>query len=612
MADFHFLRPLWLILLLAVPVLFMARHQLRQGETGWARYIPAHLLQPLIRSRTNETTGTTRSPLLPLSLALVLLAIALAGPSWRQAPTPLKQTQDSLVILLDLSLSMLATDVEPDRLTLAKRKVRDILTQRKGGLTALVAYSGDAHTVTPLTGDTRTIEAMLSVLDPTIMPAQGNRADLAVRQAVDLLDQGAPGQGRILLISEAVPEQQYSAIRQQLADTPYPLNTLVVGTSEGGPIPLAKRGFIRDNGRIVISQAEPDSLAQLASINGGTSHELTLDDRDIRALALEPSQTDEWQNEQDGMTVNRWQDDGYWLLWLVLPLLILGWRRGAFAILAVALIPLAGAPRPVQALDWGSLWLREDQRGPDLIQQDPARAATVLEQPGWRGSALYRDGQYNDAAEAFANQPGAAGDYNRGNALARAGQLEQAIDAYQQALEQQPDFEDARFNRQLVEQLLNQQQKSQGEGEGDNNRENNDQNPGQQNGSRGQGQGNDSQDSAGQDSANNNGENQDPRPGEQQQPSENGENSQDNAGEPQPEDGSQEQQRNAQAGPDGPSGERQSGASAPAEISEQPLSQGQEQWLRRIPDNPGGLLQRKFLQQYQQRQTTPDEGDTPW
>ena len=610
MADFHFLRPLWLILLLAVPILFLARHQLRQGETGWARYIPAHLLQPLIRSRANESTGTTRSPLLPLSLALVLLAIALAGPSWRQAPTPLKQTQDSLVILLDLSLSMLATDVEPDRLTLAKRKVRDILNQRKGGLTALVVYSGDAHTVTPLTGDTRTIEAMLSVLDPTIMPAQGNRADLAVRQAVDLLDQGAPGQGRILLISEAVPERQHSAIRQQLADTSYPLNTLVVGTREGGPIPLAKRGFIRDNGRIVISQAEPDTLAQLANINGGTSHELTLDDQDIRALALEPSHTDEWQNEQDGMTVNRWQDDGYWLLWLALPLLILGWRRGAFAILAFALIPLAGAPRPVQALDWGSLWQREDQRGPDLIQQDPARAATVLEQPGWRGSALYRDGQYSDAAEAFANQPGAVGDYNRGNALARAGQLEEAIDAYQQALEQQPDFEDAHFNQQLVKQLLNQQQKSQGEGEGDNNQENNDQNPGQQNASGGQG--NDNQDSAGQDSANNNGENQNPRPGEQQQPSENGENSQENAGEPHPENGAQEQQANAQASPDEPSGERQNPASAPAEISEQPLSQGQEQWLRRIPDNPGGLLQRKFLQQYQQRQTTPDEGDTPW
>ena len=610
MADFHFLRPLWLILLLAVPILFLARHQLRQGETGWARYIPAHLLKPLIRSRANEATGTTRSPLLPLSLALVLLAFALAGPSWRQAPTPLKQTQDSLVILLDLSLSMLATDVEPDRLTLAKRKVRDILDQRKGGLTALVVYSGDAHTVTPLTGDTRTIEGMLSVLDPTIMPAQGNRADLAVRQAVDLLDQGAPGQGRILLISEAVPERQHGVIRQQLADTPYPLNTLVVGTREGGPIPLAKRGFIRDNGRIVISRAEPDTLAQLASNNGGTSHELTLDDRDIRALALEPSQTDEWQSEQDGMTVNRWQDDGYWLLWLALPLLVLGWRRGAFAILAFSLIPLMGAPRPAQALDWGSLWQREDQRGPDLIQQDPARAATVLEQPGWRGSALYRNGQYSDAAEAFANQSGAVGDYNRGNALARAGQLAEAIDAYQQALEQQPDFENARFNQQLVQQLLNQQQKSQGQGDGDNSQDNSNQDSGQQNASGGQG--NDSQDSAEQDSANNNGENQNPRPGEQQQPSENGENSQDNAGEPQPEDGAQEQQANAEAGPDGPSGEGRNPASAPAEISEQPLSQGQEQWLRRIPDNPGGLLQRKFLQQHQQRQTTPDEGDTPW
>lgn len=602
MADFHFLRPLWLLLVLAVPLLVLARHQLRQGNTGWAKYIPNHLLQPLIQSRATEVNGTTRSPLLPLSMALVILAVALSGPSWRQAPTPLKQTQDSLVILLDLSLSMLATDVEPDRLTLAKRKVRDILNLRKSGLTALVVYSGDAHTVTPLTGDTRTIEAMLGVLDPTIMPAQGNRADLAVSQAVNLLDQGAPGQGRILLISDTVPERQHSMIRQILADTAYPLNTLVVGTREGGPIPLAKRGFIRDNGKIVISRAEPDTMAKLAGDNGGTSHNLTLDDQDIRALALEPSQTDEWQTEKEGITVHRWQDDGYWLLWLALPLLVLCWRRGAFAVLAFLLIPLAGTPRPVQALDWGSLWQREDQRGPDLIQQDPAKAATVLEQPGWRGSALYRNGQYDDAAKAFANQPGAVGDYNRGNALARAGQLEEAISAYQQALEQQPDFEDARFNQQLVQQLLNQQQKSQGES---NNQNQNNQDSGQQNSSGNQS--NDRQDSAGTD---NNDKSQNPHSGEQQQPSDNSENPEDNAGESPQEKGAQNQQPNStRRKPDEPSEEA---TSAPAEISEQPLSQGQEQWLRRIPDNPGGLLQRKFLQQHQQRHITPDEGDTPW
>ncbi|WP_372965655.1 VWA domain-containing protein, partial [Marinobacter sp.] len=156
MADFHFLRPLWLLLLLTLPLLYFTQNRLRQGDAGWNRYIPPVLLQPLIRRRGAPSDGKTLSSLLPLSLAIVVLATALAGPSWRQAPTPLKQPQDSLVIALDLSLSMLATDVEPDRLTLAKRKIRDILDLRQGGLTALLVYSGDAHVVTPLTEDHRT------------------------------------------------------------------------------------------------------------------------------------------------------------------------------------------------------------------------------------------------------------------------------------------------------------------------------------------------------------------------------------------------------------------------------------------------------------------------
>ncbi|MGC8119361.1 VWA domain-containing protein [Marinobacter sp. VGCF2001] len=610
MADFHFLRPLWLLLLLALPVLVVTRHRLRRGDTGWARYIPASLLQPLVRLRGSGAAGERRSPLVPLSVALACLAVALAGPSWRQAPTPLKQPQDSLVVLLDLSLSMLATDVEPDRLTLAKRKVRDILAQRQGGLTALVVYSGDAHTVTPLTGDTRTIEAMLDVLDPMIMPAQGNRADLAVDLAINLLDQGAPGQGRLVLISDTIPQPQYSRIGRKLADTAYPLSTLVVGSRDGGPIPLAKRGFIREGGNIVISKADPDGLAQLASANGGKSHRLTLDNRDIRALALEPARSGDWQADEQELTVDRWQDDGYWLLWLVTPLLLLAWRRGAFAIVALSLIPLALSPRPAQAMDWGSLWQREDQRGPELIREDPARASAILEQPGWRGSALYRDGQYEAAAEAFTNQKGAIGDFNRGNALAQAGQLEQAIQAYQQALDKQPEFPDARFNRELVQALLEQQKKSRGDGDGNDTPPKNKQDSGQQNA--GEEPGDKSQNNRGEQSPSNTGENQHQQPNSQQQPGTNDENPQDTAGDADSEEEQSGQSGNPQSPAEESSGQAQGAATAPAEVSEQPLSQGQEQWLRRIPDNPGGLLQRKFLQQYQQRQTTPDEGDTPW
>ncbi len=577
MADFHFLRPLWLGLLALLPLLYLARHRLKQSDIGWERYIPALLLRPLIPNREGPTGRTSPSPVIPLCLALTVLAVALAGPSWREAPTPLKQSQDSLVIVLDLSISMLATDVEPDRLTQAKRKIRDILAARQSGQNALIVYAGDAHVVTPLTEDRRTIEALLDVLEPVIMPAQGNRADLAIEQAVNLLNQGTVGQGRILLLADQINERYRNRMTDTLSVTDYSLSALAVGTEEGGPMPLAKRGFIRDGGDIVIARSDPASLNTLAENNGGISHPLTLGDADIRALELAPDANDDWSDAEEGLSANRWQDDGYWLLWLALPLLLLGWRRGAFAVLALLLLPMTLAPGEAMALEWEGLWQREDQRAPQLIKENPEAAAQQLQQPGWKGSALYRNGQYEAAANAFSEQAGAAGHYNRGNALTRAGELEQAIEAYDQALQANPDMEAARINRQLAEQLLNQQQQQkQKQKQKQSDQENSEQS--QQQGSQQQNQsGNQSdQPQPDQDAE------QDPQQAEEAEPKENG------------------QSAKPETGP------------SPTPMSEQSLDQGQEQWLRRIPDDPGALLQRKFLQQHQQRQLRTDEGDTPW
>ena len=606
MADFHFLRPFWLLLILSLPILVFTLRHLRLGDSGWARIIPERLLAPVIR-HDGSSGKQQRSPMLPVSLAVIALSIALAGPAWREAPTPLKQPGDSLVIVLDLSLSMLATDLEPNRLTLAKRKIRDILDAREGSLNGLIVFAADAHVVAPLTDDGKTIEGMLDVLEPVIMPAPGNRADLAIARARDLLQQGAPGEGRILLITDDVPTRYHAAISQTLEGTDLSLDTLVVGTEEGGPIPLAKRGFIRENGDIVITRANSESLASLAQQNGGASEQLTLDEGDIRALKLEPTESDDWQETDSGLTVNRWQDDGYWLLWLVLPLLLLGWRRGAFTVLALTVLPLT--PQPAQAMDWGEqwgeLWQREDQRAPELIRENPADAASRLDDPEWRGSALYRSEQFEQAAEAFAAAEGARADYNRGNALARAGQLEQALAAYDQALEQAPGMTDARENRELVRQLLDQQQQQnqqQNQGQESQQQENGD----SQNGSSDQSPGNQGQEQSQESGQSENGQDQD-QPSEQS--SNNGTNENDsNASDSQDNTGAeQQQQAQSRDGTDG-SGQTE----APAQISEQPLSQGQEQWLRRVPDNPGGLLRRKFLQQYQERQTPSDEGDTPW
>lgn len=600
LADFHFLRPLWLLLLLLLPLMFVAFRQLRLGDSGWSRLIPARLLSPILRSE-GKSGKSSGSPLAPASAALVILAIALAGPAWREAPTPLKQPGDSLVIALDLSLSMLATDVEPDRLTRAKRKIRDILAVRQGSLTGLLVYAGDAHVVTPLTDDARTIEGMLEVLDPVIMPATGNRADLAVARAAELLNQGAPGDGRVLLITDRVSERYWPEIQETLTETGYPLNTLVVGTEEGGPIPLARRGFIRENGEIVISRAAPDALAELARSTGGESHELTLDNTDIESLELSPKDTGDWKDTDTGLTVSRWQDDGYWLLWLALPLILLGWRRGAFTALALILLPVL--PQPASAMSWDQLWQRQDQRATELIRNNPGQAATQLDDPEWKGSALYRSGQFDAAARAFAKADGPRASYNRGNALARAGKLEEALKAYDAALAANPELEDARHNRKLVEELLKQKNQSQ-----DSKQSNNQKNS---SGSKGR-DGQKPQDSQNQSGGNNgksdSGTGQQQNPGASQGSADNPENPGEQSRKP-------DQKKNETNGksPEPASGRTESQTnSAPAATSGTPLTQSQEQWLRRVPDNPGGLLQRKFLQQYEQRQTPSDEGDTPW
>ena len=608
MADFHFLRPLWLLLLLVAPVLYLVLKGKGSGDSGWSGLIPEQFLSPVIR-RYGGAAEKRGSSLVPAISAVVILTIALAGPAWREAPTPLKKPGDSLVIVLDLSLSMLATDLEPDRLTRAKRKIRDILAVREGSLTALVVYSGDAHVVTPLTDDSNTLTGMLNVLDPIIMPVQGNRADLAVARAQALLEQGAPGQGRILLITDGVSERYLTPISNELADTGFTLSTLAAGTRDGGPIPLARRGFIRDNGNIVITRTDPDMLAKLARNSGGASHELTLDDSDIAALNLSAEESDEWQDTNTELTIDRWKDDGYWLLWLALPLLLLGWRRGAFTAMALILMPVI--PQPAAAMDWGSLWQREDQRAAELIHEDPGAAATILESPEWRGSALYRAEHYDEAAKVFEGADTVLADYNRGNALARAGKLEEALEAYDSALDRNPDMEDARVNRQLVEDLLKQQEENSEQDQGNGDQDASDssgENSQQESPSDSSGENRDSDGAQDSQSSDAESEQSQGSPEEQGQSSE-----QEASGEEQSEDSSQTNSENN--GPTDQATQAESGAEeiqAPAPVTETPLTQSQEQSLRRVPDNPGGLLQRKFLQQYQERQTPSDKGDTPW
>ncbi|WP_339800219.1 VWA domain-containing protein [uncultured Marinobacter sp.] len=615
LTGFHFLRPAWLLLLMLVPLVFWLYRQARQGDNGWSKVISPALLAPLqhggqeTRSRARQAL---RHPGLAPALLVVVISFALAGPSWRAAPMPLQQQDDALVIVLDLSLSMLATDTRPDRLTLAKRKIRDLLAIRDGAFTGLVVYAADAHTVTPLTDDRHTIEGLLAALDPLIMPAAGNRADLGIEKARSLLAQGAGVRGRILLITDGVPELYEGAVRRAMTDSPWPLYGLIAGTPEGGPVPLPNHGFIRDGDNVVITRSAIEPLRSLAAASGGSAIAMTTGDEDLAHLRLRSADAAHWHETRDRLEISRGIDDGYWLLWLLLPLIWLGWRRGTLAtvVLAAALFP----PRPALAWEWADLWQRPEQRAEALIDADPGAAADKLRDPLWQGTARFRNGQYDQAAEAFARGTGsglppaqqADAWYNRGNALIHAGKTEAAIEAWQQALTLDPDHDNARYNLELVEQQQENSasQPGEGDGEGEGEGEQGDQNapPGGQADDPSNGPGTPPETRSA-------GEAGDPGGSRDDQPE---------ATDSAPADEDANQHAAAPEESDGDPGDSSAdpGANAADGQSDKadtnPLSQSQEQWLRRIPDDPGGLLRRKFLQQSRARNTQTDENDTPW
>jgi Ca-activated chloride channel family protein len=592
MAEFHFLRPLWLLL---APVGAWLIWQLLRGRAdggGWRSVVEPSLRQYVLAEP--EVLRDSRLALVAALAAWLLAVVALAGPAWERLPVPAFRSDEALVVALDLSRSMDAGDVEPSRLARAKLKLLDLLERRAAGQTALVVFSTHAFTVTPLTTDTRTISALVSAVDSNIMPTQGGSIAAGLTKAAMLLEQTGLSRGDILLLTDSEVDDAGLEVAGELARDGYRVSVLAVGTNQGAPIPRAEGGFVTDaNGQVVIPQVDVAGLQRLAAAGGGRYAAMASNDRDLDALfpptlPLEVA-LDDAAGEQYEADV--WLDRGLLLVVLLLPLLALSFRRGWLCVWA--LVAFAPLPR-AQAFEWQDLWQRPDQRALRALEAEQAeRAAELFENPEWRSAAQYRAGQFEQSAASLSNVESATGHYNRGNALAKAGQLPAAIAAYDRALELDPANEDARYNRDLVAEQLRQnpeqqQQQPQEPSDGE------------------QGQQGDSDQAQSQ-----SGEQQDGSESGDQQQSEQGD--QGESGESQANDGSQEQpeepsdaeaqpddggEQNANAGEEGAE-EATEGAAGPEDVEQWASEQAAEQWLRRVPQDPGGLLRRKFLYQYQ-------------
>ncbi len=595
-AEFHWLRPewLWALPFIAALTFVLARRRLAPGS--WQHVVDPALV-PYVLSST-QVKGLGYRWWLVL-IGGVIATLSLAGPSWNRVEQPVFRSEQSIVIALDLSRSMDAQDLTPSRLTRARLKILDILERRSAGQTALVVYSSNAFTVTPLTNDADTVAALVNSLSTDIMPSRGSYPLAAINKGRQLLEQAGVGLGEVLLITDGGTSPAAERAASDLQDAGYTLSVLGVGTTDGAPIPRAGGGFVTDRaGNIAVPRLESNGLRQLAAAGGGRYAVMTADDTDIDALLS--GEVGTGSSTDESLATDQWQEEGPWLLLLLVPLAAMAFRRGLIMLLVIFILPVA---EPAHAFTWDDLWLTKDQQAQRLLEEGSAPvAAQLFDDPRWRAVANYRAGEYGGSAAGFADEEDVNSLYNLGNALARLGEFEAAIDAYENVLELDPTSEDAVYNRDLLQDMLEQNQDSQDGDQGDQ------ENASEAGGGAQQSEGQSESDQAGQEGATG-----DPgAEGEQGEASvrdEEGANQEDmEAMQAELERAAQEaSQQSAEAQEQ----EGMSEAQAEAMRRAQEQEQAMEQWLRRIPNDPGGLLRRKFRYQYQ-RQGRDQDGNNLW
>ncbi len=570
-SSLHLLRPQWLWALLALPLLVVWWRARRRRASAWRGVVDAHLLPHLLDA---TPTGRERWTLPLGALAYALAVLALTGPSWRQIDQPLWQSQTPLVVAIDLSSATLASDLPPSRLAQARAKLATLLRERNGGQVGLVAYADDAFTVAPLTDDAANVALYLDALTPDVMPVDGQRSDRAIAWSAMLLRRAGFERGEILLLTDHADASALAAAAKASV-AGYRVSVLGLGTEVGA-------NTRRADGTIVAVRLDSASLRALAGKGGGGYAALRADNADLESLGVLDPATAEAMSAQ-GEKGRTWQDEGYWLLPPLLLLALFAFRRrtGLAVLLVCAWLPW----QPVQAAD---RWRRPDQ------------VAHVRQQ---EGTQAYRKGDFERAAQLFAGSDSADAHYNRGNALAKAGQYPQAIQAYDEALRRQR-MDDAVANKRAVEAAMK-RKPPKGKKPGHKNPQKGDPkqpgNDGQPAPQQGQGDGKTPQ-----------------QPTPQSPPKD---------PPPQPDAGANKGGKPQQAKPADAQAQREADAAQRARMqralqqggtkvgpnnqakpkpTETPLQRerrlANEAWLKRVPDDPGGLLRAKFRIEYERRQ----------
>ncbi|QYY33490.1 VWA domain-containing protein [Cupriavidus pinatubonensis] len=462
LASFHFLRPWWLLVLIAAVLLVWAVQRRGDVRRRWRDAIAPHLLDALM---VGERRRLAIRPVHLTALLLAFGAIALAGPAWERERPPFLDDKAPLAIAIDLSPTMDAIDVTPTRLERAKLKVKALLARRDGGRTAIWAYAGSTHLVLPLTDDATLLQTFVDALQTRIMPAPGKDTALALR-TIDAALAHEEVPGTILFLTDSMEAAAVRAFKAQASSGRSQPVVLAIGTERGGPLRSGSVGFVEKDGVRVFSRMDTAALKRFGDDTGVPVATFTPDSDDDVAWVQRHVQSHLAQKQT--VENSRWKDEGWWL---TIPIALLGvlWFRKGWTVRWITGLLLAmalGAPQQElraqasapdaapPAWRFADLWLTHDQQGRLAFERgDFAGAAALFDDPMWRGVAQYRVGQYAKAVQSFALVDSPESDFNQGDALAHLGKYKDAAARYRQALKRRPQWPAATANLALMEKL---------------------------------------------------------------------------------------------------------------------------------------------------------------
>ena len=454
--QFHFIRPLWLLMFLPLAAIVYLRWD-REDKSALSQMLPPHLKEALT---VGDTGWKKQLPLKILAIVISFIIVICAGPTWQREPSPFGEDKAPLVIVLDSSESMLQKDVAPSRLERAKQKIRDLLKLRSGGGTGLIVYAGSAHLAMPLTQDSEVFTPFLSAIEPAIMPREGKFA----RNAIPLIEQQLSASetiGSVLLISDSVNQDDERAFEAYFSGNQHQLLVLAMGDSDkSSDIPM-----------------DYAALKSLASKSNGDITSVSIDNSDIQWLDRQVTRHMQLSND----LAMPWQDMGYYLIFPVALIMLLWFRRGwliqwclalfmfgapilypnsAHAELVKSTATTVSASESISSLDklgkfWMDLWLTPDQQGEWYFRKEEyLKAAQHYRDPMRKGVAFFYAEEYKLAQTAFLQVDSDIARFNAANALVGQREYVAARNMYRHLLEKDAQNQAAKHNLDAIQALI--------------------------------------------------------------------------------------------------------------------------------------------------------------